>query len=316
MLRIKKTHRIFIKKYNADGSTDYEILAPGLHRTIPQQFVDMGPDGQGYLAANVQGGYMGFYCNYDEAHQEFRILKPGVYALPNDMTRYFLTGTQRYRTLSRDVLQANPNPGDPACQSAACETSITNAILKGTAAKMVYDVDVEFQYGLAQANAQALCDYGSPAQVIQSVIATDLRDKGRAITGRFTEEEITTEAGRTALEQALLQMLRDEAAGAPVNFLSVSVRSITVGDDAYQKAKQEAAQRLADAVNQGAILEQQKQNAIKENELRLLQAEGWSKALLALGCEGDWRCLWILMYGSDSTPFFNGTELQEPPQVP
>ncbi len=305
---------IFVKKYNADGSTDYEILGPGLYRTIPQKFVDMGPDGQGHVAANVPGGYMGLYCNYDEAHQEFRLLKPGVYALPMDMTRLYPTGTQRYRTLDRAVLESNPNPGDPACQSAACETSITNAILSGTGVKMAYDVDVEFQYDLTQANAKALCDFGSPAQMIQSVIATDLRNQGRAITGRFTEEEIITEAGRNSLADALLEMLRAEAAGAPVNFLTVSVRSITVGDAAYQTAKQEAAQALADAVNQGVILEQLKENAIKENELRALQAKGWSQALEALGCTGDWRCLWVLMHGTENVPYYNGTDLQEPPQ--
>lgn len=301
---------IYTTSYDSNNVPVVEYLPQGTYSKIPQEFVRV------VGAANVPGDKIGVYCNYTEGQTQYLVLPPGIQPYPDYMVRYWPTGTRLYRTLGDSAWNAYKG-GDfgPTGGADLVETKIDNADLKDTDLPLTYTVDIEFNYDLVQKYAKLFCDMGDPDKAIQSMIATPMRGKGRTITGQFGID-VDSPVNRAALEQALKDMLVASNVGRPVNFLSVSLRSLDIGTPEYRAAIQQNATDLATAQARALLLKQLQQNAEDENKLKVTIADGWAQQMQAVGCGQSWQCLWVVLNATNNSPYFNGTELQQPPSTP
>ncbi len=290
-----------------------QYLPKGVYDKIPDEFVRV------VGAAIVDGQHMGVYCNYTEGQESFLILPPGEHPYPDYMVTHWPVGDRMYRTVSDGAFNAykggDTGPTGPGGGADLVETKIDKADLKDTDLDLTYTVDVVFAYDIIQKNAKVLCDLGSPEKAIQQMVATPMRGKGRTITGQFGID-VDTPQNIELLQAALRDMLIAENVGLPGNFKHVSLRSLEIGTAEYQAAIQQNATDLATAQARGLLLAQLQRNAEDENTLKETIAEGWATQMEALGCTDSWQCLWVVLNATENTPYFNGNDLQQPPQVP
>lgn len=236
------------------------------------------------------------------------------------MVRNWPTGTRLYRRLGDNAFAAYKGtadkPGDtgptgPGGGADLVETKIDNAALKGTDLKVAYTLDIEFAYDLKQANARDFCDLGDPAKAVQTMIATVLRGNGRTITGNFGLD-IDTPENRVALEQSIKDLLIRANATMPVTFIKVTLGTMEIGTPEYRASIQKNATDLAAATSRSLLLAQLQLNAEAENTPKTTIASGWKAQMEAVGC-ADYQCLWIILYGTENAPYYNGQNLQQQP---
>jgi len=265
----------------------------------------------------ITTGWIAVHSTGDGTYQA---LQPGRHAVPLEEVIRIPTGSLRYRTLASELL-----PDENACESFKCETSITRASVSGSQVEATVDVDVLFHFDTT--DPQALWKLQDLEVAVQNFVGSTLRGS-RAASSPFTIEQLKTQAGREALQEAYLQPLKASTAATPIIVDQVLVRSITFGDEAWRQAQLQREQELAVEQNQAALLQEQQKNLAAENKLKaeraafareqaLLDADNRvqvAQKLLTAYSTSDWRILWVLMYGEQVPPFMNadGNLSQQP----
>lgn len=236
------------------GVMDGMVYGRGQYPKIPQSFMTLEP------AANVPTGHIGIYKRpavntylyLPTGYQPYRI--SDVILVPVD--------TLRYRTLPSDRLA-----DAAACASYVCEASLTGLLVNSTSATGTADVDVIYQFQTDEKQAAQLYQMGSIPQVVQNYIATPLRS-ARALSSGLTIQQLGTAEGREQLTELYLSHLQQAAEGTPLRIISVNLRGLVIGDEAFRQQQVAREQALADEQAREAILTAQIKNQGKEQELR------------------------------------------------
>ncbi len=293
---------------NADGSVEYKVLPAGDYLDIPKEFVPVVP------AAQVTPQNVVVYC----AEDDYRLFdQPGTVNLPADWVVTFPRGPFSFRSLSDPNLLNNAD----ACQSTTCETSLTNASVKGSVVSAVVDVDMTGHFDTRELNKKQLCALGDPVTAIREYVIKPWR-QSRALSGAFTEEQLADAGYRQQLADAYKNAIMEAAAGLPIVIDHVGIRSIVVGDQVYRDARAQQQLALQQALEQERLLAAQEANqealARQQEFVRkqaLLDAQNRAdviRTLLASAEGADWRALYVLLNSEKQLGLYGDT-LSEPP---